>query len=169
VAAWNRLSSSCAAALILVVVGCGARADSPGLPESSGLGDLPVGWTPLPAPPEIRSRAATAWTGEKALVWGGYEFRGDGEEMAEANGFAFDASCRTWQPIADSPLAPRAFPASAWTGEELLVWGGADARQERFFGDGAAYDPETGTWRTLPEPPIGARAPLGLLERHRGI
>jgi hypothetical protein len=82
--------------------------------------------------------------------------------MAEGNGFAFDAQSRTWQPIADSPLAPRAFPASAWTGEELLVWGGADARQERFFGDGAAYDPENGTWRTLPEPPIGARAPLSV-------
>lgn len=64
--------------------------------------------------------------------------------------------------MAVSPLARRAFPASAWTGEELLIWGGSDGRQERFFDDGAAYDPKTDTWRRLPEVPIGARAPLSV-------
>ncbi len=35
-------------------------------------------------------------------------------------------------------------------------------RYERFFADGAAYDPSTDSWRELPRAPIGARAPLAV-------
>ena len=56
-------------------------------------------------------------------------------------------------------LEARAFPASAWTGTELLVWGGWDLRGG-FFDDGAAYDPVEGVWRSLPPAPIEARVPL---------
>ena len=38
--------------------------------------ELPTGWSELPAPPEVRSDAATAWTGSQLLVWGGYEYVG---------------------------------------------------------------------------------------------
>jgi hypothetical protein len=64
--------------------------------------------------------------------------------------------------MSPAPLAPRIHPAYAWTGAELLVWGGTDDRQELFFGDGAAYDPKADSWRMLPEAPIGARAPLAV-------
>jgi hypothetical protein len=42
--------------------------------------------------------------------------------------------------------------ASAWTGSELLVWGGWSGTcgyefAEAFPGDGAAYDPATDSWR----------------------
>jgi len=160
VRAWKHLFSVCFAALILCLAGCGGSADPPDKPEGSAFEELPVGWTELPAPPEVRTRAATAWTGEKLLVWGGYVFTGSGDKPPEADGFVFDARARRWVQMAASPLAPRAYPASTWTGDELLIWGGSDGRQERFFDDGAAYDPNTDTWRRLPQAPIEPRAPL---------
>jgi hypothetical protein len=146
------------------VAGCGQNGTGEGqhAPAPLVFSALPTGWTELPAPPEVRSRAATAWTGEKLLVWGGYVFTGSGVKPERDDGFAFDARGQEWEELAVSPLARRAFPASAWTGEELLIWGGSDGRRGRFFGDGAAYDPETDTWRRLPEAPIGARAPLSV-------
>lgn len=127
-------------------------------PARSAFRKLAPGWTDLPAPPEVRSSAATAWTGDKALIWGGYVYTGYSDESLEADGFAFDAREREWGPMARSPLGPRAQPASAWTGHELLVWGGWDNGGGQLFGDGAAYDPRADTWRRLPEAPITARA-----------
>lgn len=62
----------------------------------------------------------------------------------------------TWAPIPEGPLAARARAASAWTGTEMIVWGGGGA--DRFvFDDGAAYDPAAGTWRTIADAPIEGR------------
>jgi hypothetical protein len=64
--------------------------------------------------------------------------------------------------MAPSPLAPRTHPASAWTGRELLVWGGTDGDGHRRLDDGAAYDPRRDTWRRLPPAPVSPRAPLSV-------
>jgi hypothetical protein len=140
--------------------------DSSPVPEPGvDLGaELPEGWSELPAPPENRSGAATAWTGSELLVWGGHEFVGHGDEDPDGDGFAFDGASRRWRTLPDSPLAGRSDAASAWTGEELLIWGGYDGgfREEPFFDDGAAFDPEAGTWRMLPDPPVGARTPFSV-------
>ncbi|HEV2952016.1 MAG TPA: hypothetical protein VGZ51_07925, partial [Actinomycetota bacterium] len=119
---------------------------------------LPEGWSELPAPPEVRTGAATAWTGSQLLVWGGYEYVGSNEDP-DADGFAFDAATHRWGSIPPSPLAGRSDAASAWTGTELLIWGGWDGgfRDPPYFGDGAAFDPVTGTWRMLAPAPIEAR------------
>jgi hypothetical protein len=42
-----------------------------------------------------------------------------------------------------------------WTGTEVVLWGGAPAR-----GDGAAWNPHSGTWRTLPAAPLSPRVPV---------
>jgi hypothetical protein len=128
---------------------------TPGVDLSS---ELPEGWSELPAPPEVRSDAATAWTGSRLLVWGGYEYVGSNEDP-EADGFAFDAATRRWESLPASPLGGRSGAASAWTGRELLIWGGWDGgfRDPPFFDDGAAFDPVAGTWRMLPPAPIEAR------------
>jgi hypothetical protein len=118
-----------------------------------------VGSTELPAPPEVRSGAATAWTGRYLFVWGGYVYTGFSDEPLEKTGFVFDALDRSWTDMAPSPLAARLSPAAAWTGSEFLVWGGW-RKGPPFYGDGAAYDPRTGTWRVLPPAPIEARVPL---------
>jgi hypothetical protein len=128
---------------------------------------LPAGWSELPAPPEVRTGAATAWTGSQLLVWGGYEYTGYGDESSRDDGFLFDAASRAWTKIPDGPLEARSFAGGAWTGSEFLVWGGHDTAQstDSFsggFSDGAAYDPETRSWSMLPEAPILGRAPLSV-------
>jgi N-acetylneuraminic acid mutarotase len=126
--------------------------------------ELAPGWTELPPPPEVRTAAATAWTGTQLLVWGGYVFDGSGNKSPFDDGFAFDAASRTWSRIPDSPLSWRSDAASAWTGEELLIWGGWSGEccvpSEMFLDDGAAFDPATGRWRRLADAPIGERAPF---------
>lgn len=61
--------------------------------------------------------------------------------------------------MATAPIAGRSGAAAVWTGDELLIWGGYvyDGR-ERPLDDGAAYDPITDSWRTLPPAPIAGRA-----------
>ena len=122
--------------------------------------ELPTGWSELPAPPEVRSGAATAWTGSELLVWGGYEFVGSGDEDPDADGFVYDADPRRWASMPAAPLQGRSDTAFAWTGRELLIWGGWDGgfRDEPYFDDGAAFDPVAGTWRVLAPAPIEARS-----------
>lgn len=48
--------------------------------------------------------------------------------------------------MTDAP-SPRSFPAWAWIGTELFVWGGQDGGT--FFQDGARYDPTTNRWRAV--------------------
>jgi hypothetical protein len=122
---------------------------------------LPVGWSQLPAPSEVRSEAVTAWTGSELIVWGGYVFDGSGNKTPRDGGFAFDAASSTWTELPASPLDARAAAGSVWTGSELVVWGGWDGGTG-VFGDGATYDPVTRTWRTLPAAPIEAKAPLAV-------
>lgn len=133
-------------------------------PSESVVEDFEPGWTRLPPPPEARSStAATAWTGDKLIVWGGYVYTGFSDEVAQADGFAFDAASREWDRIAPSPLDARVLAASAWTGAEVLIWGGsADPDLAGFLDDGAAYDPAADTWRELPQAPISPRAPLSV-------
>lgn len=127
-------------------------------PGPAGFGELPTGWTELSAPPAWRATPAAVATDEQLLVWGG---EGPGDTgTVHADGFRFDLPTGRWQDMAPSPLAARSQPAAAWTGRELLVWGGADGG--RRYGDGAGYDPERDTWRRLPPAPISARAPLSV-------
>jgi hypothetical protein len=54
------------------------------------------------------------------------------------------------------PIAPRQVPTTVWTGDELIVWAGMDAEQQT-LDDGAAFDLESGTWRTIAPAPIDPR------------
>ena len=137
---------------------------SPAAPDLDPLASIPVGWSELPAPPEVRSEAASAWTGHDLLTWGGYVFEGSGDKSPNDDGFIFDAVSQSWSMMPVSPLSSRSAAASAWTGSELVIWGGWDGTDEGatpgVLGDGAAYDPAAGSWRMLPPAPISGRAPL---------
>jgi hypothetical protein len=63
------------------------------------------------------------------------------------------------------PLSARAEAALAWTGEELMVWGGNIEAfnqglqgPDRSYGDGAVYDPASGRWRAMAEGPLPTSA-----------
>src|SRR5262245_22703104 len=49
-----------------------------------------------------------------------------------------------WAAMASAPIAARVGFVHAWTGEELLVWGGTETGLQT-FDDGAAYNPDTDT------------------------
>jgi hypothetical protein len=152
-------------ATLVVVVRPDPRRPAPDPTVATGTGllaELPAGWTEMPSPPEIRHHGATQWTGDTLLMWGG-TVPGFTKTPA-ADGFIFDARTRAWTDIAESPLAARVHPASAWTGQELLVWGGldGDSLSTGQLGDGAAYDPRQRIWRALPPAPISPRAALSV-------
>jgi len=54
-------------------------------------------------------------------------------------------------PVVDDALTWRANPASAWTGEEVLLVGGSNG--PGIDRPAVAYNPESGTWRDLAPPP----------------
>jgi hypothetical protein len=64
------------------------------------------------------------------------------------DGLAYNPEEDSWRPLPEFPLAPREFPSLVWTGEELIIWGGAERPQGNvivdpppLLGDGAAYRP----------------------------
>jgi hypothetical protein len=70
-----------------------------------------------------------------------------GDEVV-IDGLAYDPRDDSWRPLPGFPLAPREFPSLIWTGEELIVWGGAERPEGNvivdpppLLGDGAAYKP----------------------------
>ncbi|HEU5003077.1 MAG TPA: hypothetical protein VFW71_09905 [Actinomycetota bacterium] len=66
----------------------------------------------------------------------------------------------TWTGIPKAPVAPRNQFLEAWTGSQMLVWGGDAGTSE--LADGAAFTPAAGTWDTIPAGPLPATAgPVG--------
>lgn len=129
---------------------------------SDAFENLGAGWHELPLPPEVRtSGPSLTWTGRELLMWGGYRYTGMSDEISQDTGFVYDANKRSWRAMAESPLAGRNDAATAWTGRELLIWGGRTGDTSS-FDDGAAYDPATDTWRQLPQSPLTERAPLSV-------
>jgi len=106
------------------------------------------------------------WTGEVVLFWGGDEAfarEDDGykpvDPIGRADGGIYDPTTDRWRPLPSAPVAGRFDHVAAWTGTEMLVFGGRDAK--RAFSDGAAFDPTKGTWRPLASKgaPSGRSAP----------
>lgn len=72
-----------------------------------------------------------------------------------------------WHQLPDPPLSPRSGAAAAWTGREVVLVGGDEflcppgadclGPVDPPFADGAAYDPATGTWRSIAPAPVGVR------------
>ncbi|MEM7363125.1 MAG: Ig-like domain-containing protein [Pseudomonadota bacterium] len=123
-------------------------------------------WTPLAAPHVEPGRTGhlAVWTGRELIVWGGYEIN-NGARVALGSGFRFDPSTSEWEVINGAPeLSPRYQMVSAWTGSELLVWGGLEDVNAP-LSDGAAYDPETDVWTRLPE----QNAPSGSIGKTLGV
>jgi N-acetylneuraminic acid mutarotase len=104
-------------------------------------------WTPItttlaPAP---RANHAAVWTGQVLIVWSGE----DGSGLLTDGGI-YDPATDTWSALpAGLPGAPaaRSSAFAAWTGRQMLVYGGGDGSQE--IKDGALFDPQTSSWEPL--------------------
>jgi N-acetylneuraminic acid mutarotase len=102
-----------------------------------------------------RRQQATAWTGSKMIVWGGRNGSGPFKD-----GSVYDPASDSWTATTTSPLSARHSSAAVWstTTNQMIVWGGCTAGWcTAVSGDGASYDPATGTWTALPPAPIAGR------------
>lgn len=127
-------------------------------------------WRPIaPAPTGLRADATAVWTGDQVLVFGGSPPGDtDGDETLQV--MAYEPVADSWQSFDDAPLQPRRFASVTWTGDELIVWGGASVGDPTegdgstpvaMFSDGAAFDADSGQWRMLGDSPLSPRGDHG--------
>jgi hypothetical protein len=106
-----------------------------------------------------RYDAAAVWTGKEMIVWGGESCAGatcpSDQSPHLGDGAAYNPTTDKWRTVAKSPLTAREPAATAWTGTEMLVWGGTSGQD--LLADGAAYDPGKDKWRPLAGSPLVAR------------
>lgn len=116
------------------------------------------------APIDGRTEHAMAWTGSEAVVWGGYSSSEDPNQstfdgILPRGGAAYDPAADAWRLIPNAPIPGRASPLMAWTGQEIIVFGGRIGEATRL--DGAAWNPTTNRWRKIAESPLTGAEPVG--------
>jgi hypothetical protein len=120
-------------------------------------GDVRVDVRLIGGPLDGRFGPTGVWTGSEVLIWGGV-FLDDffnGPWHYRRSGAAYDPASDDWREISRAPIRGRYRHLAAWTGREMLVWGGFTASRSAGAGpDGAAYDPQTNRWRTIAPAPL---------------
>ena len=108
------------------------------------------------AAPSPRIRSATIWTGDRVMVWGGRVFPEELEGTTRFlnTGALYDPSFDRWTEIslAGAPSV-RELPSLAWTGKEVIVFGGVTSE---FQITGGAFDPQANRWRPIKNGPLPA-------------
>ena len=111
------------------------------------------GWSPVSAAgqPSPRIFHTAFWNGSEMVVWGGaadvnpWDLRNDGGK--------YDPLSDSWVPtsVTGAP-AGRAKHSSAWTGSEMIVWGGCNGGgcSDQLV-SGGRYDLDTGEWQPTNE------------------
>jgi hypothetical protein len=131
---------------VLVVGGIGPSATHPTV-YADGLAYNPTTnrWRPLPSMGISRMRHVAVWTGTRLLIWGGQTMvtrNGETVDVAPPHGMSFDPVSGTWSALPTSPLRGRILALAAWTGTEMLIWGGESVSDPPLpLADGAAYRP----------------------------
>ena len=137
--------------------GGGDTAEPDGLPTGTEMTSEPVSATTVAAAIGAAPTAASVPTSSSAVT------------LATVTS-STAAPASSWRMMAASPLSPRSFPVSAWTGNELVVWSGVPSTSDECgmdegggslcgdpaVFDGAAYSPATDTWRTIADGPVPA-------------
>jgi hypothetical protein len=84
------------------------------------------------------------------------------------------AGTNLWQAVPPGPLSPREGALGLWTGSEVLLIGGSDARpcppnasclptDIPPLADGAAFDPQSRTWRRIADSPVAFEWAQGIV------
>ncbi|MBW3664984.1 MAG: hypothetical protein KY469_17960 [Actinobacteria bacterium] len=101
---------------------------------------------PVPHPVGGRLDGVAEWTGAEVFVWG---YGGEGRAAL------YDPREDEWRHAAPAPVPGRFSPTSVWTGTEVVAFGGENPNLgDDELRDGAAYDPQTDTWRSIPDVPL---------------
>ncbi|MFQ3638679.1 MAG: hypothetical protein SNJ62_01535 [Chloracidobacterium sp.] len=103
--------------------------------------------------PGPRSRHTAVWTGTEMIVWGGVTFA-DNRFSELRTGGRYNPVTNAWTPTrtdptssggADGAPSGRFDHTAVWTGDRMIVWGGATTAAQA-FNSGALYNPATDTW-----------------------
>jgi hypothetical protein len=113
-----------------------------GGPEGAAYDPATDAWRELSPAPYTLDRAHAVWTGQEMIVYG-MGLGGRGPDAA--SGLAYDSADDKWRELAPFPLSPNA-TAIVWTGRELVAWD--------YELRAGAYEPESDTWRRLPNLPL---------------
>jgi N-acetylneuraminic acid mutarotase len=96
--------------------------------------------------PEPRLLHTAVWTGQEMIVWGG---RDHAITVDYDTGYRYDPMADTWTPVTLTGAPPARYDhVAAWTGSEMLVWGGVTI-EGATLRTGAAYDPVQNDWRDM--------------------
>ncbi|HKP03665.1 MAG TPA: hypothetical protein VJU77_09935 [Chthoniobacterales bacterium] len=103
-------------------------------------------WTPTSTlnAPERRESHTAVWTGTEMIVWGGW---GPDPFRILNTGGRYAPATDTWTSttLTNAP-APRRWHSAAWTGNEMIVWGGELGGGSGFTNTGGRYNPSTDSW-----------------------
>ncbi|MFN2589075.1 MAG: Kelch repeat-containing protein [Actinomycetota bacterium] len=124
-----------------LVVWGGERTSSRQLADGAAYDPATDRWRKLPgAPLDPRRGPVFQWTGTSLVVWGGSfdDYKGRSVSGPFADGAEYDPVENTWRALPPSPLEPRDYAASVWSGDAMIVWGGNDWQRRTAFDDGAA-------------------------------
>lgn len=109
-------------------------------------------WRTTQRAPRTDHSTIATWTGSEVVFLGS-------TTRSSVTGTLYDPTTDTWDNMPSAPLEPPLAPVVAWSGSEVLVFGG------RIYSDGgitfsqkgAAYSPSDNTWRPLPALPDGGQ------------
>jgi hypothetical protein len=100
-------------------------------------------WAPIPAAP-IAARAlhTSVWTGTRMVVWGGTPDYATGLNT----GAIWDPGTGTWTltPVPAGVPEGRIEHVAVWTGQRMVVWGGANSDFSADLNTGGLFDPSGG-------------------------
>lgn len=164
-AALTNLTSSGVSGVTTGGIVLSANASDTGLTNAGytklGVGQFGEGWKQMASAtvpaggggtiPYLTSGPAHCWTGlprNEFISWGGGISTSDTTNV----GARFNLVTGAWTPISDvNAPTKRWAPFHAWTGAELVIWGGSDGVST--LADGKIYTPSTDSWSDLP--PLG--------------
>lgn len=99
-------------------------------------------WRPIPPPPApLRARPVVVATDDGIVVWGGAK---DGKPTNVGGRLELDRM--VWRMMSSSGAPPpMVYPATAWTGDAVFVWGGSD-HDHAYIAEGGMYDLRQDAW-----------------------
>lgn len=113
-------------------------------PEGAAYDVAAATWTPLPRLPLVADHIEMTEDGRLLAL-----------QYSPLMASFYDFTAQDWVSTGGAPVGGRVVEVVAWTGKELVVWGGFDG--QKAHGDGAVWSAAEG-WRAMADSPLAARA-----------
>lgn len=124
-------------------------------------------WRRLPTSPLRPRYGHTAVSTGRTLIFFGGATTPRLADPSSNTGGTYTPGREGWRRIPRAPITGRRGHVAVWSGDEMIVWGGHAVERggvpQRFFSDGAAFDPKGNRWRRI------ARAPFRATEDSFGV